>query len=188
MIFTHRPRVSLTRFSLCWWRHNRLLMTSQWPDSCDAITWIMISNSLDIDFIHGDIHGRSCKNISIQHSLSQGQFHGMQWFTDWFPARHISVSCFISFEVNPMENAIVTTYDRWWQELVILRDEILQSWLLLALPHSLPCPGDPIRRGQLGTGTNMVTYWFNKSCVVASLVTYSWCKFCFQVYVSDRFL
>ena len=25
--------------------------------------WIMISNSLDIDFIHSDIHGRSCKNI-----------------------------------------------------------------------------------------------------------------------------
>ena len=27
----------------------------------DAITWIMISNSLDIDFIDGDIHGRLCK-------------------------------------------------------------------------------------------------------------------------------
>ena len=43
--FTHRPRVSLARFSFCWWRHNRLFMTSQWPDSCDAITWIVISNS-----------------------------------------------------------------------------------------------------------------------------------------------
>ena len=59
--FTHRPRDSLARFSFCWWRHNRLLMTSQWPDNCDAITWIMISDSLDIDFIHGDIHGRLCK-------------------------------------------------------------------------------------------------------------------------------
>ena len=39
-------------------------MTSQWPDNCDAITWKVISNSLDIDFIHGDIHGRSCKNLS----------------------------------------------------------------------------------------------------------------------------
>ena len=36
-------------------------MTSQWPDNCDANTWQVISNSLDIDFIHGDIHGRSCK-------------------------------------------------------------------------------------------------------------------------------
>ena len=26
--------------------------------------WIMISSSLDIDFIHGDIHGRSCKKMS----------------------------------------------------------------------------------------------------------------------------
>ena len=61
-IFTHHPRVSLTRFTLCWWRHNRLAMTSQWPDNCDANTWQMICNSLDIDFFHGDIHGRSCKN------------------------------------------------------------------------------------------------------------------------------
>ena len=41
-IFTHHPCVSLTRFSFCWWRHNRLLMTSQWPDNCDAITWIVL--------------------------------------------------------------------------------------------------------------------------------------------------
>ena len=47
--------------SFCWWRHNRLPMTSQWPDNCGAITWIMISNSLDIDFTWGDIHDRSCK-------------------------------------------------------------------------------------------------------------------------------
>ena len=25
--------------------HNRLLMTSQWPDNCDAITWVVISYS-----------------------------------------------------------------------------------------------------------------------------------------------
>ena len=62
-ILTHRPSVPLTRFSFCWWRHNRLLMTPQWPDICDAITWMVMSNSLDIDFIHGDIHSRSCKKI-----------------------------------------------------------------------------------------------------------------------------
>ena len=28
--------------------------------------WIMISNELDIDFIHGDIHGRSCKKYVFQ--------------------------------------------------------------------------------------------------------------------------
>ena len=48
----------LTRsVSSCWWRHNRLLMASQWTDNCDAITWLVISNSLDIDYTHG----RSCK-------------------------------------------------------------------------------------------------------------------------------
>ena len=63
-IFTHRSRVSLTWFSFWWWCHNWLLMTSQWPDNCDAIAWIAICNTLDIDFIHGDIHGRSCKKLS----------------------------------------------------------------------------------------------------------------------------
>ena len=38
------------RFMLCCWRHNRLAMTSQWPDKCDANTWQVKSNSLDIDF------------------------------------------------------------------------------------------------------------------------------------------
>ena len=61
-------RASLVQFSFYWWRHNQLLMTSQWPDNCDTITWIVISNSLDIDFIHGNIHGRSCKkNLSSTH-------------------------------------------------------------------------------------------------------------------------
>ena len=51
--------VSLVAF--CWWRHNRLLMTSQWPDNCDTSTWQVICYSLDVNFIHGDIHSRSCK-------------------------------------------------------------------------------------------------------------------------------
>ena len=68
-IFTHLPRVSLARFTFCWWRHNRLAMTSQWSDNCDANTWQVISNSLDIDFIHGDIHGRSCKKIGYSMSV-----------------------------------------------------------------------------------------------------------------------
>ena len=36
--------------------------------------WQVISNSLDIDFIHGDIHGRSCKKLLIFHtSLSESR-------------------------------------------------------------------------------------------------------------------
>ena len=66
-IFAHCPRVSLAQFSFCWWFLNRFLMIPQWPDSCDAVTWIVMYNSLDIDFIPDDIHGRSCKNgISLQ--------------------------------------------------------------------------------------------------------------------------
>ena len=59
--FVTRVHASFCFFWFCWRRHNRLLMTSQWPDNCDAIMCIVISNSIDIDFIHGDIHGRSCK-------------------------------------------------------------------------------------------------------------------------------
>ena len=62
-IFTHHPHVSVAQFSFCWWCHNRLLMTSQWPDNCGGITWIIISNWLDIDFIHHDIHSWSCKKL-----------------------------------------------------------------------------------------------------------------------------
>ena len=39
-----------------------LLMTSQWRDNCDARTWKLISNSLDIVFVRGNIYGRSWKN------------------------------------------------------------------------------------------------------------------------------
>ena len=70
MIFTPHPRVSLARFTLCWWRHNRLPMTSQRPDICDTNMWQVISNSLDIDFIHGDIHGRSCKKYKIMYKFA----------------------------------------------------------------------------------------------------------------------
>ena len=61
-IFTRHPRVSLAQLLFCRWRHNRLLMTSQWSGNYNVITLIVISTSLDIGFIHGDIHGRSCKN------------------------------------------------------------------------------------------------------------------------------
>ena len=54
-------------------------MTSHWPDNCDAIMWIMISNSLDIDFIHGDIHGRSCKK-----SLLFRDYFTVTWVITWF--------------------------------------------------------------------------------------------------------
>ena len=59
----HHLRFPLPLLMFGWWRHDRLLMASQLPDDCGATTWQVISNSLDIDFIHGDIHGQSCKKI-----------------------------------------------------------------------------------------------------------------------------
>ena len=44
-------------------------MRSQWPDNCHPIMWIMISNSLDINFIHGDIHSRSCQKLVLLSSV-----------------------------------------------------------------------------------------------------------------------
>ena len=80
-IFACHPRVSLARFTFCWWRHNRLAMTSQWPDNCDANTWQVISNSLDIDFIRDDINGRSCKNEWIIEFIIPLQWHNMSVMT-----------------------------------------------------------------------------------------------------------
>ena len=66
-IFTHRPRISFARFLLCWWRHNRLLMTSQSPDSCGANTWI-ISNAYR--FYSRRYSRPAVYKITICHSLS----------------------------------------------------------------------------------------------------------------------
>ena len=63
-IYTHQHRASLVLFTF-WWCHNWLC------NSGDDVTndlvivtraWKLISNSLDIVLIHGDIHDRSCKN------------------------------------------------------------------------------------------------------------------------------
>ena len=69
MIFTHQPRVSLVRFTFCWWRHNRLLRTFQLPYNCDAITWIMISNSIVFTAIFMAGHVR---NLSYQYENTVG--------------------------------------------------------------------------------------------------------------------
>ena len=79
-IFTHRPRVSLIWFSFCWWRHNPddITMTRQlWRDHVNSAI------SLDIDFIHSDIHGRLCKKLvisrtnilSIYYNIPPGRCH-----------------------------------------------------------------------------------------------------------------
>ena len=64
-IFTRRPRISVTRFTFFWWRHNRSLMMSQCSNNCDANMWKAISHPLNINSTQGDIQGRSSKNIEI---------------------------------------------------------------------------------------------------------------------------
>ena len=97
---TCRPCVSLVRFSFCWRRHNRLLMTSQLPGNCDASTWLVIYISLDIDFIHGDIHGKSCKKPQSCTELSiclsyiySSLFHSFINLIDCCILWIISISC-----------------------------------------------------------------------------------------------
>ena len=76
--FTHHPLVSLARFTFCWWHHNRLLMMSQWPDNCDASTRKVISNSLDITFIHhGFTASRASKDYcKFQHIKNRTRYLG----------------------------------------------------------------------------------------------------------------
>ena len=86
-IFSHRPRVSLARFTFCRWRHNRLPITSQWSDNCDANTRHVKSNSLHIDFIHSDIHAQSCKKNAFEPTNDTpyelwGVFRDVFW-EDW---------------------------------------------------------------------------------------------------------
>ena len=56
-------------------RHNQLLMMSQWPGSCGASTWEVISNSLDIDFIHGDIQAGRVRTMFTSRYLGRVAFH-----------------------------------------------------------------------------------------------------------------
>ena len=62
--------------------HNQLLMMSQRPD---ASTGKVMSNSLDVDFIHGDIRDRSC---NIKRILAKKPFRVATMFENlcrhWF--------------------------------------------------------------------------------------------------------
>ena len=110
--FTHRPRVSLAQFSFCWWRSEL-----QWTNNyCGAITSIVISNSLDIDFIHGDIHGRSCQcgigyfsryGVSFA-SLVYILLHSLQCFMEYHPIldRVLKTWCYFSTQVNAPSHII----------------------------------------------------------------------------------
>ena len=61
--FKHRHRASLALVTICWRRITWLgIQHMMWLGNCDASTWKVTSNPLDIGFVHGDIHGWSCKH------------------------------------------------------------------------------------------------------------------------------
>ena len=76
-------------------------MTSQWSDNCDANTWQVISNLLDIDFIHCDIHGRSCKKMGNPYCIivwrAGDQFNVTKDVSSWDLAQ--SWRCEIGFKM-----------------------------------------------------------------------------------------
>ena len=90
-----------------------LLMTSQsvaddatqWPDNWDAITWIVIFNSLGIDFIHGDIHDRSCKKFVI--------------YFFWIS---------LAIGVPYANNSVLLTHIYWKPRVISIRDVFKTSW------------------------------------------------------------
>ena len=113
MTFTHQPHVSLTWFTFCWLHHSWLLMTSQLPDSCDVSTWKVISNSLDIDFIHSDIHGRSCNKMGFQSWLKtlRSEQNGRH-FADVFKCIFLNESCCILIQILAFNVAFFISEDR----------------------------------------------------------------------------
>ena len=76
-------------------------MTSQWPDNCDANTWQVISNSLDIDFIHGDIHDPSCKNVRNK-TTNPTSNHRQNCFID------VKILCIIGTHVHSRSSFRIT--------------------------------------------------------------------------------
>ena len=50
-----------------------MLMASQWPDKCDASTWKLKSNSLNIIFIHSDMYGHVAIRRVRNHVTPEGR-------------------------------------------------------------------------------------------------------------------
>ena len=72
--FTHQHCASLALFKFCWWHHNWLCNTSDdiTIDLANRLGKVIndrkkISNLLDINFIHDNIHSLSCKKLWTGH-------------------------------------------------------------------------------------------------------------------------
>ena len=83
----HTHYSSLTRFTFWWRRHNSLEKTF-W-DNHYAGVWKVVSNSLDIDCLHGDTRCRLCDLCQDEHGVN-----------DRYPWRAISIFPYCVSPVN----------------------------------------------------------------------------------------
>ena len=91
-IFPHRSSVVLGLHFAdditvdSWWCHQCIM----WYNNFDVYTWKMISDLLDMDFIHGHIHGQLCKKPQLaihEERQSMGQTQTSQWHPISWPVR-----------------------------------------------------------------------------------------------------
>ena len=140
MIFTHRPCVSPALLSFSWWHHNRLLMMSQWPDNSDAIAWTVISDLLDIDFIHGDIHSRSCKNT--WYPLKYFLLQCTNMYQSWY---QYCCWCWIIYDAFLIASSAVSN-DTFFKLMTFLFQVSLSYWIMKMVQWSIivnsSCTGD----------------------------------------------
>ena len=77
---TSTPCVSLGQFKFCWWYRNHCWWRHKCIiqyNNCDACMWKLISNSLDIDYIHGHLCEKKFKKPSKFGITSL--MHGLRW-------------------------------------------------------------------------------------------------------------
>ena len=73
----------LTLFPFCWWRQYRL-RNAIWDTTLQNMGMRkVIPNSLGIFFIHGDIHGRSCKNCQILVRFANISLLNSYFYSSW---------------------------------------------------------------------------------------------------------
>ena len=105
------------------------------PDNYDARTWQVTSNSLDFDFIHSDIHGRSCKNRPLHNVCTQCHVwwgpvtQGVPTWNSPFPRN-------MEFDIRPEPSIShmrkIICYER-------VSYERIRSWSFSRLPYNIHC-------------------------------------------------
>ena len=132
--YTHQHRASLGLFTFGWWRHN-------WLGNCDAHTCKVISDSLNINFIHGDIHDRPCKNLVMAKDISWGRRpdnfgfkclrQGYQWICHQTSSKCIMPAHRNMINMMPISTSVIAFVQV--QELLFRHFQIFFEWKFLCL-------------------------------------------------------